>query len=159
MTTPRSSDKPPLRISRDQSGGPLYELELQGRPERLPVGAPRLALNSSNVARLKSNRFYVYIVDRAGQCVVYDRPLRPVELIRGAYHNKIAIKHPMLVDQADCGVRAAGDMCVLKDPSNKLLGMLANRASGHFRPTLESIPSIVAAGQTLGLRQEQILVV
>lgn len=160
MTGRRSPDKPARFVELGLDGYPLFKIDPRttGECYELPPGALIVKLDALSAVELLPLRFYTYVIDAPGCCFLYKRPLQLTELISGAYHSGMPIKHPMLLRNS-YEVRCAGELCLVKDRGGNLVGLLANRSSGHFRPDVSAVRSLAALAMSLGIKDDCVIVI
>jgi hypothetical protein len=154
------ADRPgPRHFERDMSGQyPIYRYNNERYSRTMAhyatelVGARRIVLTTRTIAQLGVSGFYLYCISEHGEVVLYGRPLAYREIISGVWEGNRRVAHPMLVEDRNLAVRAAGEVCIVKNKSGGIGGALFSRASGHFLPGPETVPGILRAAQeVLGL--------
>ena len=98
-----------------------------------------------------------YCLTTNNELIIFNRPLRYEELLFGVFLNGNIVKQPLLVQQYDLIVRCAGDVLIVKDSMNHISGILASRASGHFKPDSIALEAIKDFGhRIIGLTSDSI---
>ena len=96
-----------------------------------------------------------YCLTTNNELIIFNRLLRSEELLFGIFLNGNIVKQPLLVQQYDLTVRCAGDELIIKDSMNHMSGILASRASGHFKPDSIALEEIKDFGhRILGLTSD-----
>lgn len=158
-----SARHPVERLERTVQGRswPLYRAEVVVDPGQVARLRPHIIrVDALRAATLRHGGTYLYCISSDGEILLYDRPLHHEELLVGAMHDTIAVKHPLLVYDCDLTVRCAGELCPARAPGGGLGGVIMSRGSGHFRPDPDALPSIIEAARTqLGLDPRDVAVI
>jgi hypothetical protein len=141
LTTAPRHDPAPVRTV---VGAPtLYEydratFDRRYAPVAEAVRHEIITVDGADVAPLRVNQPYMFAIDDAGDLRVWNRPQSLADLIFGRNRVMIGgvpVAHPVLVPDR-LRVAAAGEIIFLGRP--KVLAVVANTKSGHFRPDPDS---------------------
>ena len=155
MSGPLNPRKGKRIVEYQADGGPLYVF--QPRLDR-GLNNPyteqlRFKLTKDTAQQIAPLQFHTYVIDKDGCCFIYQQPLKLPELVTGMFYKGYPMKHPGLLSEGELAVQAAGDLLLVKNDDNQLLGVFTTRASGHFRPGPEIDVNIRKMVQTqLGLK-------
>jgi hypothetical protein len=87
---------------------------------------------------LRGGCSYLYVISPEGQLIVCSKPMFDLELVAGLSYRGVVVKHPMIAQWTNLAVVCAGDFRLVRSNSGDILGVFATRASGHYRPSIES---------------------
>lgn len=131
----------------------IYDEKL--RADGNKIQSKIIRVDKLNLSSIYGNSQYLYCVAKNGDLLLYNKPMTFHDFVAGVSDEGVIVKHPMLVQRHDLGVRCAGDILIVKILKNDVAGVMVSLASGHYRPGIESISSIKEMGRDIfGLQDD-----
>lgn len=97
--------------------------------------------NINSIIMLKEIFWYIYVIDRQDNLIIFNSPISTADLILTRNHmtiNNTPIIHPLLLSSELDRVKTAGEFCTVVDNTGTL-NIIFNNRSGHFIPHKESL--------------------
>lgn len=94
-------------------------------------------ITKTNIFSLKDSMWYLYVIDKNNNLIIYDAALTTTELVLNRNNlliNGVPLVHPILSYPSNLEVKAAGEITFIHS-KQKLHGIIINSKSGHYRPS------------------------